>query len=96
MYEASSMSALWKLPVKIVCENFLYGMGTSVERVSANTKFYTRGDKVSGFTIDGSNVLAMRTPFKFAKAFVLKNGPIFMEIKTYSLLSLTLYVRSWT
>jgi pyruvate dehydrogenase E1 component alpha subunit len=83
IYEASNMSALWKLPVIFVIENNLYGMGTSVERASANTKFYTRGDTIPGFTVDGSNVLATRTAFKFAKEFVLKNGPIFMEIKTY-------------
>lgn len=83
IYEAANMSALWKLPVIYVCENNLYGMGTSVERASANRLFYTRGETIPGFTTDGSNALATREAFKFAKEWVLKNGPIFMEIKTY-------------
>jgi pyruvate dehydrogenase E1 component alpha subunit len=92
MYEASNMLALWKLPVMFVCENFLYGMGTSVERASANTKFYTRGDTIPGFTIDGSNVLVMRTPFKFAKEFVLKNGRFLWKSRRTAITDI--YVRS--
>jgi len=51
--EAMNMAGLWKLPMVYVCENNLYGMGTSNERHSHNTKFYARGDLLPGFKMDG-------------------------------------------
>mmetsp|Transcript_26022 Transcript_26022/g.46136 ORF Transcript_26022/g.46136 Transcript_26022/m.46136 type:complete len:368 (+) Transcript_26022:176-1279(+) len=81
--EAVNMAGLWKLPMIFVCENNLYGMGTSVARASNNPRFYTRGETIPGFTADGLNVLSTREAFRFAKEFALQNGPIFLELKTY-------------
>lgn len=84
LYEAANMAALWKLPILYVCENNLYGMGTSNERASFNTKFYTRGDLIPGFKIEGQNVLAVREAMKFAKDYcVAGKGPLFIEFSTY-------------
>lgn len=84
IYEAANMAGLWKLPILYVCENNLYGMGTSNERASHNTKFYTRGDGIPGFKIDGQNVLVVREAFRFAKAWaVAGKGPLFIELSTY-------------
>ena len=58
-------------------------MGTSVERHSANTEYYKRYDTLPGVKVDGHNVLAMREVMNWAKKFVLKNGPVFVEAETY-------------
>jgi pyruvate dehydrogenase E1 component alpha subunit len=83
LVEAYNMAGIWKLPMIYICENNLYGMGTSTERASHNNKFYTRGDKIPGLKAEGQNVLAVRETIKWAKQFVIKNGPLFIEFDTY-------------
>ena len=83
LFEAANMAALWKLPVAFICENNLYGMGTSNARAAANTNYYARGDTVPGFKCDAQNVLIVRETMKWTKDFCLKNGPVFIEYMTY-------------
>jgi len=83
LYEAYNLSKLWNLPAIFVCENNQYGMGTSVDRHSASTEFYKRAGYLPGMLVDGMDVLAVREATKFAKEYVLKNGPIMIELKTY-------------
>ena len=83
IYEASNMAALWKLPAIFICENNMYGMGTSVERASANTHFYTRGDPIPGVKIEAQHVLAVREIMKFSKKWGVAHGPLWLEFHTY-------------
>lgn len=41
--QAVNMAKLWDLPCIFMCENNSYGMGTSVERHSANVNYYQQG-----------------------------------------------------
>lgn len=66
-----------------VVENNLYGMGTSCERASHNPKLYTRGDQIPGIKAEGQNVLYVRETMKWAKKYVVENGPLFIEFDTY-------------
>lgn len=83
LFEAYNMAKLWDLPAIFVCENNGFGMGTSAERAAASVTYYTRGDYVPGLWVDGMDVLAMREATRFARDFVLKNGPIVIEAATY-------------
>lgn len=61
------------------------GMGTSAERSSSNTSYYTRGDVLPGIWIDGMDVLAVRNGFEFAIKHAVETGPVVIEVNTYRL-----------
>ncbi|WP_221938448.1 pyruvate dehydrogenase (acetyl-transferring) E1 component subunit alpha [Mycobacterium sp. KBS0706] len=86
VYESFNMAALWKLPVIYVIENNKYGMGTSVQRASANADLHLRGQAygIPGFQVDGMDVLSV----KAAAAEALERarageGPTILEMMTY-------------
>jgi pyruvate dehydrogenase E1 component alpha subunit len=60
--ETMNLAALWSLPVLFLVENNLYGMGTSIERHSAQTDLSKKaeGYGVPGTRVDGMDVLAVR------------------------------------
>ncbi|CAG0921131.1 unnamed protein product [Notodromas monacha] len=84
LYEAINMAKLWNLPCLFICENNLYGMGTSTDRSAANNEYYTRGHYIPGIQMDGMDVLAVREGTRFAMDICREGkGPIMIEAKAY-------------
>ncbi|CAK5272035.1 unnamed protein product [Mycena citricolor] len=85
VFEAYNMAKLWNLPCVFVCENNKYGMGTSAERSSSNTEYYTRGDKIPGLQVNGMDIIASLQAVRWARKYVAedKRGPLVMEFVTY-------------
>jgi pyruvate dehydrogenase E1 component alpha subunit len=85
VHEAFNMASLWKLPIVYVIENNKYGMGTSIERSSAVTELYKRGEAfgIPGERIDGMDVLQVRSAGDQAIAHAREAGPIIVEAMTY-------------
>jgi len=84
VFEAFNMAKLWNLPCVFVCENNKYGMGTSAERSSMNTEYFTRGDKIPGIQANGMDIIAVHQAIKYAKKWAVDgNGPLLLEFVTY-------------
>jgi pyruvate dehydrogenase E1 component alpha subunit len=86
VYESFNIAELWKLPVIYIVENNKYGMGTAIERASATTDFYRRGEAygIPGEPVDGMSVLAVREAGLRAVAHVRSGkGPFILEMQTY-------------
>lgn len=61
LYESMNLAALWSLPVLFVCINNQYGMGTRVDRATANLAFDERARAfgLQGEMVDGTDVEAV-------------------------------------
>jgi len=84
--ETMNLAALWKLPVFFLVENNLYGMGTAVERHSAQTDLSKKaeGYGVPGARADGMDVVAVREAVTAGLAAAREDSrPTLLEVVTY-------------
>lgn len=61
-HESLNIAALWDLPIVYVVVNNYTGMGTTVEKASAEPELWKRGSafRIEGVRVDGQDVLAVR------------------------------------
>ncbi|KAL9653093.1 hypothetical protein ABK040_006312 [Willaertia magna] len=83
VFEAFNMAKLWNIPVVYICENNKYGMGTAINRSSASTDYYCRGDFIPGIYVDGMDVFAVYEACRYAKEWAVEHGPVVIEAESY-------------
>ncbi|WP_305044229.1 pyruvate dehydrogenase (acetyl-transferring) E1 component subunit alpha [Geoalkalibacter sp.] len=85
-HEAMNMAALYRVPVVFVCENNMYGIGTSVTRASAVEQLYKKSCayETPGVKVDGMDVLKVYEAVRQAAARARAGeGPTYIEALTY-------------
>jgi pyruvate dehydrogenase E1 component alpha subunit len=85
-HEALNVAKTWGLRVLWVCENNMYGMGTSVERASAVSEIRQRaeGYNMKSGRVDGMDVMKVYEASKEAIDYVRGNSqPYLLEAVTY-------------
>lgn len=85
-HEALNLSKVWNLPVLWVCENNMYGMGTTVERASAVSEIRQKaeGYGIANERIEGMDVVDVRKHASRILEEIRENGgPYLLEIMTY-------------
>ncbi len=85
-HEALNLAALWKLPIVYLVINNVYGMGTSVERASAEPELYKRGAayRMHGERVDGDDLEAMLEASERLLARAREErAPAILEAMTY-------------
>ena len=86
VFEAFNLASLWNLPVLYIIENNMYGMGTAVDRASAGSALYKRGEAfgIKGGVVDGMNVFKVIDAAQKAGDYVRAGkGPYILEVQTY-------------
>ena len=85
-HEALNLAKTWGLRVLWVCENNVYGMGTSVERASAVKEIRQKaeGYSMTNGKVNGMDVIQVNEAAQEAMDYVRKESqPYFLEVDTY-------------
>src|SRR3954447_12647956 len=83
--ETLNLAALWHLPVVFMVTNNQFGMGTSLERHSAETDLHRRGEGygVPGLRCDGMDVVDTHEVMSEAIRRAREKRPVLVEAVTY-------------
>jgi pyruvate dehydrogenase E1 component alpha subunit len=85
-HESLNLAGVWELPIVFICENNRYGMGTAVEKASANPDLVKKAKayNIPGKKVDGMNVIEVYgATSKAIDACRKGKGPQFLEMITY-------------
>src|SRR5215831_4428606 len=85
-HESLNMAQLWKLPCIYICENNMYGMGTSLERAMSfqNVALKSCAYELASEAVDGMDVLKMRAAVERAVKRAREDSlPTLLEARTY-------------
>jgi len=85
-HESLNMAQLWKLPCIYICENNMYGMGTSLKRAMSvqDVAMKSCAYEIASESVDGMDVLAMRAAVQRAvKRAREEYLPTLLEARTY-------------
>jgi pyruvate dehydrogenase E1 component alpha subunit len=85
-HEALNLSKVWSLPILWVCENNMYGMGTTVKRASAVSEIQQKaeGYGMPHTRVNGMDIQAVYEASKKAIHAVRGgSGPVMLEMLTY-------------
>ncbi len=85
-HESLNLAALWKLPIVFLVVNNEYGMGTSVERASAEPELWKRASafRMHGERVDGDDLDAVyEAADRLLRAAREDRTPAVLEVVTY-------------
>ena len=85
-HESLNMAQLWKLPCIYICENNIYGMGTSQARAMSISSVARKAESygIANEFVDGMDVMAVRdATLKAIERARKESLPTLLEIRTY-------------
>jgi len=85
-HEAMNLASLYDIPVLLCCENNQYGMGTSVERATAEPDLYKQayGYRMPGAVVNGMDLFEVYHAMKELSTYAREESrPALVEIRTY-------------
>jgi len=86
LHECLNMASIWDLPLLFYCENNLYGMSSSANRMISTSSIASRCDgyNIKHSTIDGNDFIKVFEEVKKARKYILEEKrPYFIELLTY-------------